>query len=86
MSGERGSQPISTAVQYTGAQINFGDPTPYLTYAVTRIMQLLSSYLSLSLYFLMEVNPMSTNDFFYQQGGEKSCGESRHVRPRVGPA
>jgi hypothetical protein len=26
-----GSQPMSTAV-YTGAQINFGDLSPYLTY------------------------------------------------------
>jgi hypothetical protein len=30
------SQPMSTAVQYTGAQINFGDLTPYLTYGCTR--------------------------------------------------
>jgi hypothetical protein len=35
--GVAGSQPTSTAV-YTGAQINFGDPTPYLTYAsMTRL-------------------------------------------------
>jgi hypothetical protein len=30
-----GSQPVNTAVQYTGAQINFGDLTPYLTYDPT---------------------------------------------------
>ncbi len=28
----RGSQPIRTAVQYIGAQINFGDLTPFLTF------------------------------------------------------
>ncbi len=30
--GVAGSQPMSTAVQYNGAQINFGDLTPYLIY------------------------------------------------------
>ncbi len=33
MGGVAGSQPMSTAV-YTGAQINFGDLTPNLTYDV----------------------------------------------------
>jgi hypothetical protein len=31
MSPNAGPQPMSTAVQYTGAQLNFGDLTPYLT-------------------------------------------------------
>jgi hypothetical protein len=30
--GVAGSQPTSTVHLYTGAQINFGDPTPYSTY------------------------------------------------------
>ncbi len=30
--GDAGSQPMSKAVPYTGAQINFGDLTTYLTY------------------------------------------------------
>ncbi len=29
-----GSQPMSTAVLYTGAHINFGDLNPYLTYGL----------------------------------------------------
>ncbi len=35
--GEWGSQPMRTALHITwhGAQINFGDPTPYLTYGCT---------------------------------------------------
>ncbi len=30
--GVAGPQPMSPTVQYTGAQINFGDLTPYFTY------------------------------------------------------
>jgi hypothetical protein len=30
--GVAGSQPMSTVLPYTGAPINFGDLTPYLTY------------------------------------------------------
>ncbi len=32
--GGAGSQPMSTAVQYTEAQINFEDLTPYLNYGI----------------------------------------------------
>ncbi len=37
--GAAGSQPMSTAVQwYTGAQISFGDLTPYLTYGTKALV------------------------------------------------
>jgi hypothetical protein len=32
-----GSQPMSTVQLYTGAKVNFGDLTPYLTYAIITI-------------------------------------------------
>jgi hypothetical protein len=38
--GVVGSQPMSTAVQYTEAQINFRDLTPYLTYGVQQPLYL----------------------------------------------
>jgi len=37
--GVAGSQPMSTAVHMErGAQINFGDLPPYLTYALTSVL------------------------------------------------
>jgi hypothetical protein len=40
-----GSQPMSTAVHITwhGAQINFGDLTPYLTYAIAYIISVIGN-------------------------------------------
>ncbi len=38
--GATGPQPMSTAAPYTGAQINFGDRTPYLTLFYTRGLEI----------------------------------------------
>ncbi len=38
------SQPMSTTAQYTGAQINFGDLTPYLTYAGSALQYCYRTY------------------------------------------
>ncbi len=44
-----GSQPMSTAVQYTGAQINFVDLTLYLTYDFTEDTHLYGDIVLLTL-------------------------------------
>jgi hypothetical protein len=44
--GVAGSQPMSTVVHMDGAQINFGDLTPYLTYDTAKVKLFESTLIS----------------------------------------
>ncbi len=70
--GVAGSQPMRTAVHITwhGAQINFGDLTPYLTNGISQICHLFTSqpilYTVGSAFYLTACLPGGVLDIFYE--------------------